>query len=279
MVKIGVLVGSLSKRAFSLKLAQYITYKEKNLEMLQLDYSSLPLYDPDIDLTNAPVEWVAFRRAVSKVSGLLIVMPEYNLSIPGGLKNALDVISVPKPDLPAQGKPVLVITDSSGSRGGMLANAHLHQVLQNLGAKVLPSYVTVGNVNSILKENRITDDFVDQAIEDQFNQFKSVIFKNIRDQNSKILVTENYLYAKTHLGLLENNKEVGWADLTLLENGSFQIDHVVVKPEDRGKGVAQRVMLLLLSIMESSGLKVVPKCPFARDFIKQHFEYEELAIR
>lgn len=95
MVKVGVLVGSLSRQAYSLRLAQYLATRLPEVEMLQLDYSELPFYNPDLERTTPPMEWTAFREAVRQVDGFLIVMPEYNLSIPAALKNALDVISVP----------------------------------------------------------------------------------------------------------------------------------------------------------------------------------------
>ena len=66
MVKVGVLVGSLSRQAYSLRLAQYLATRLPEVEMLQLDYSELPFYNPDLERTEPPMEWTAFREAVRR---------------------------------------------------------------------------------------------------------------------------------------------------------------------------------------------------------------------
>lgn len=275
MVKVGVLVGSLSRQAYSLRLAQYLATRLPEVEMLQLDYSELPFYNPDLERTEPLMEWTAFREAVRQVDGFLIVMPEYNLSIPAALKNALDVISVPAPALPVQGKPALAITDSSGSRGGMLANVHLHQVLQALGFAVLPAYVTIGKVSEVFMGDELTDEFEVRLLDEQLQKFKTALTQFTRSQAKQMAFQESFSLTKERLTLLEDRKPLGYADFRRT-TGHLEINHVIVQPDQRGKGVARRIMVLLLAIAEETSLTVIPHCSYAQAFIDHHFEYQPL---
>lgn len=114
MANIGVLVGSLSKYSYSQKLANYLIGQSSKANFIQINYDILPLYNPDLE-KEPPLEWQVFREVVDKMDALLFVIQEYNFSIPGGLKNAIDILSVPSPQPHIYHKPALVITDSSGA--------------------------------------------------------------------------------------------------------------------------------------------------------------------
>ena len=274
-MRVGILVGSLSQQAYTLKIAQYLAQQSTQMQYFNLDYSQLPLYNPDLDLTARPVAWTAWRKVVAALDGLIIVMPEYNLSIPGGLKNALDILSVPMPNLPAQGKPVLVISASSGSRGGMLANAHLHQVLENMGLVVLPGYVTIGNVMEIFDENQLVDTYTKQVLATQLASLQSQIYERQMLQAQTQAFQEQFALSEHRLTLLEQGRAIAYADLRHL-TGGLAIDHLVVQPDRRGKGVAQRVMHLLMAIARNAGYQVHPYCSYAQAFLAQHLEYQTL---
>ena len=79
MARVGVLIGSLSKDSYSRKVADYFTALPTSLEFVELNYSILPFYNPDLE-KKPPIEWQAFRKATDSVDALLIVTQEYNYS-------------------------------------------------------------------------------------------------------------------------------------------------------------------------------------------------------
>ena len=129
--RIAVFVGSLRKESFNRKMAKVLTTLAPQSLMLEIvEIGGLPLYDQDYDdRGNPPPAWIAFRERVRTFDGLLFVTPEYNRSIPGALKNALDVGSRPYGQSVWGGKPGAVISVSPGVIGGFGANHHLRQSL------------------------------------------------------------------------------------------------------------------------------------------------------
>src|SRR5690606_26517947 len=89
----------------------------------------LPLYDEDLDGEAAPAAWRRFREEVRQADAVLFVTPEYNRSVPGLLKNAIDVASRPYGQAAWTGKPAAVMSTSMGALGGFGANHHLRQML------------------------------------------------------------------------------------------------------------------------------------------------------
>jgi chromate reductase, NAD(P)H dehydrogenase (quinone) len=128
-IKIAVLVGSLRKESYNLRLARaLVKLAPPELEFNFVDISCLPLYNPDIEVP--PLEPVTqFRLAVADADGLLFVTPEYNRSIPGVLKNALDTGSRPWGHSIWTGKPAGIIGISTGMLGTSAAQQHLRNVL------------------------------------------------------------------------------------------------------------------------------------------------------
>jgi chromate reductase len=126
---IAVLVGSLRKDSLNRKAAFALAeLAPASIRLEQVDIGRLPLYNQDLDEA-PPAEWTAFRERVKKADGVLFVSPEYNRSLPGGLKNAIDVGSRPYGHSAWQGKPGGVMTVSPGAIGGFGANHHLRQML------------------------------------------------------------------------------------------------------------------------------------------------------
>ena len=105
--------------------------------------ATLPAYDEDLEAT-PPSAVKRFLEQVDRADALLIATPEYNHSVPGALKNALDWASRPFPDNGLKGKPVLVVGASTGLFGAVWAQADTRKVLNALAAHVLEDELPVG---------------------------------------------------------------------------------------------------------------------------------------
>jgi len=126
---IAVLVGSLRKQSFSRKLALNLAkLAPASLKLGILEIGNLPLYNQDDD-ASPPAASAAFKQAVKAASGVIFVTPEYNRSVPGVLKNAIDIASRPYGQSAWSGKPAAVVSCSPGNIGGYGANHHLRQSL------------------------------------------------------------------------------------------------------------------------------------------------------
>jgi chromate reductase len=127
--QIAVLVGSLRKGSFNRMMAHaLVKLAPENLSLKIIEISQLSLYNQDLD-DNPPSEWIEFRSRVRESDGVLFVTPEYNRSVPGVLKNAIDIGSRPYGQSAWDGKPGAVISVSPGAIGGFGANHHLRQSL------------------------------------------------------------------------------------------------------------------------------------------------------
>jgi chromate reductase len=114
--------------------------------------AGLPIFDEDLELT--PPESVAeFLDAIEEADGILIATPEYNASVPGGLKNALDWASRPFPDNVLRDKPSAVIGASTGLFGAVWSQAEVRKALNASGAHVLESELPVGLADSAFEDD------------------------------------------------------------------------------------------------------------------------------
>jgi chromate reductase len=126
---IAIVVGSLRKQSVNRKLAQaLIELAPAALRLEIVEIGQLPLYDQDLE-EQPPAAWVDFRESIRKRDGVLFVTPEYNRSVPGALKNAIDVGSRPYGKSAWDKKPAGVLSASPGPMGGFGANHHLRQSL------------------------------------------------------------------------------------------------------------------------------------------------------
>jgi chromate reductase len=134
---VAVLVGSLRKESFTRKMALALAgLAPRTLRLEIVEIRHLDLYDEDLE-QQPPASWVAFRDRVRRADAVLFATPEYNRSVPGGLKNALDVGSRPYGSSVWQGKPGAVMSVSPGAIGGFGANHHLRQSLVFLDVPVM----------------------------------------------------------------------------------------------------------------------------------------------
>jgi chromate reductase len=133
-----VLVGSLRKQSYHAALARSLqeVAPEGVTFSILASPGLLPHYNADLQAEGFPSEVVEMGHAIARSDGAIIVTPEYNYSVPGVLKNALDWLSR-LPDTPFAGKPVAIQTGSPGLLGGARAQYHLRQILVFLDAHVL----------------------------------------------------------------------------------------------------------------------------------------------
>src|SRR5262249_31058715 len=127
--KVGYFVGSLATASINRKLAKsLVRLAPPELEMQEIPFRDLPLYSYDYD-ADFPKVAVDFKAAIAAVDAVLFVTPEYNRSIPGGLKNAIDWASRPWGQNSFSRVPVAVIGTSPGSIGTAIAQQQLKSVL------------------------------------------------------------------------------------------------------------------------------------------------------
>jgi chromate reductase, NAD(P)H dehydrogenase (quinone) len=134
---VAVLVGSLRRQSLNRKMAQVLAeLAPEALKLSIVEIGDLPLYDADAD-ADPPGPWKTFRAAMRAADAVLFVTPEYNRSVPGVLKNAIDVGSRPHGESVFAGKPGAVISVSPGAIGGFGANHHLRQSMVFLDVPML----------------------------------------------------------------------------------------------------------------------------------------------
>jgi chromate reductase len=135
--KVAVLVGSLRKESFNRKTARaLIAVAPQSLELGIVEIGAPPLYNEDLE-KDAAEAWREFRDAIRMLDALLFVTPGYNRSVPGVLKNAIDVGSRPYGKSVFDGKPGAVVSVSPGAIGGFGANHHLRQSMVFLNVPML----------------------------------------------------------------------------------------------------------------------------------------------
>ncbi len=129
-LNVALLVGSLRKESWTRKVgAAVIELAPPSLHIEPIEIGDLPLYNGDLETDKPPRPWVDFRDRMRRLDGVLFATPEYNRSVPGCLKNAIDVGSRPHGKSVFAGKPAAVVSVTTGSLGAFGANHHLRQSL------------------------------------------------------------------------------------------------------------------------------------------------------
>lgn len=149
---IAVIVGSLRKDSVSRKLAKAFAAVTPNLKFDIVEIGDLPHFDQDLE-SDPPAQWVRFREQIAAADAVLFITPEYNRSVPGVLKNAIDVGSRPYGSSVWNGKPGAVISQSPGAIAGFGANHHLRQSLVFLNVPLLSQEAYIGNSFSLFDES------------------------------------------------------------------------------------------------------------------------------
>jgi chromate reductase, NAD(P)H dehydrogenase (quinone) len=137
MTQIAVFVGSLRADSLNKKLANNLeTLAPAGTEFVYVDISTLPLFSQETE-TDFPASATAMKDIVEAADGVLFATPEYNRSIPGVLKNAIDWASRPWGSNSFNGKPAGIVGASVGPLGTAPAQAHLKDILVYLGTKLM----------------------------------------------------------------------------------------------------------------------------------------------
>jgi len=158
--KIAVLVGSLRKESFTRKLAKSLMLAAPPTLALEIvDIGQLPMYNEDLETDAPPPAWTAFRDRLRDVDGVLFCTPEYNRSLPGALKNAIDVGSRPYGKAIWTGKPAAVVSCSPGALGGFGANHAVRQTLVflNMPCMQMPE-AYIGGIGNKFDGDQLNDE-------------------------------------------------------------------------------------------------------------------------
>ena len=150
---VAVIVGSLRKDSFNRKMAKaMIAMAPAALKLEIVEIGQLPLYNQDFD-PNPPKEVTDFKQRIARCDAVLFVTPEYNRSVPGVLKNAIDCGSRPYGKSAWNGKPGAVMSVSPGAIGGFGANHALRQslVFLNVPAMQQPE-AYIGNASKLFDD-------------------------------------------------------------------------------------------------------------------------------
>ncbi len=138
----------------------------------------VPPYNQD---TNPPPTVHRLRHAIATADAVLIATPEYNASIPGQLKNALDWASRPFPDNAFRGRPVAVIGASTGLFGAVWAQAELRKVLSTIGADVVDAELAVGQAHEAFDDAGM---LVDHELHDRLAAITSLLIRSATETES-----------------------------------------------------------------------------------------------
>jgi len=166
---VAVIVGSLRKESFSLKLAKVLAkLAPASLKVDVVTLHDLTFYNQDFD-ANPPADWVAFRDRIKAADGVLFVTPEYNRGPSGVLKNAIDVGSRPYGQSVFNGKPTGIVSNAPGSLGGVSAAMQLKEILPGISGPILQQpeiYLT--HIGDAFDDN---GELVKDGLRDVLNQY------------------------------------------------------------------------------------------------------------
>jgi chromate reductase len=169
MTKVLAISGSLRSDSFNSKLLRNaVEFFSDDVEIEILDgLKEIPPYDEDDDGEGASEAVHALRAAFAGADAVFISTPEYNSSVPGHLKNALDWVSRPLATNPLRNKPTVVVGASTGAFGAVWAQAELRKVLGTMGARVAEVEVAVGHAaDKFDDEGRLADESVRAELAD-----------------------------------------------------------------------------------------------------------------
>jgi chromate reductase len=167
---VALIVGSLRKDSFTRKVGNaLIELAPKSLHIESIEIGRLALYNQDLETDAPPREWIEFRDRVRPMDAVLFATPEYNRSIPGVLKNSIDVGSRPYGKSVWEHKPCAIISVSPGQVGGFGANHHLRQSCVFLDMPVMQQpEAYISHADKIFDESgKLVDrtrDFLDKFI-------------------------------------------------------------------------------------------------------------------
>jgi chromate reductase len=174
------IAGSLRKESFSLKIANALAkLAPDTLKLEVITPAGISFFNQDLEGA-PPADWLAFRDKLQKSNGVLFVTPEYNRSIPGVLKNAIDVASRPYGKSSLLGKPVGIVSNSPGPLGGVSAAKHLQNILPGISGPLLqqPEIYLNGVGDAFDANGNLTKDSLKTVLQQYLDAFAAHVAKN-----------------------------------------------------------------------------------------------------
>ena len=175
--KVGYFVGSLSTRSINRLLSKaLVRLAPESLDMTEIPFKDLPLYNHDYDANYPPVA-AGFKNAIAGVDAVLFVTPEYNRSIPGALKNAIDWASRPYGRNAFTRKPSAVIGTSPGKIGTAVGQQHLRSIMAFCNSPLMNSveaYIQF-EPGLIDEEGEVTNETTEKFLRDYMAEFHAFI--------------------------------------------------------------------------------------------------------
>src|SRR3954454_16664668 len=179
---IAVIVCRLRKESFTLKVAKALAkLAPDSLKLNVITLHDISFFNQDLE-GNPPADWLAFREKLHHSSGVLFITPEYNRSIPGVLKNAIDVGSRPYGKSSFLGKPVGIVSNSPGPLGGVTAAKHLQNILPGIAGPIMgqPEIYLNGVCDAFDDKGQLTKESLQKVFQQYIDAFAAFIEKQNR---------------------------------------------------------------------------------------------------
>jgi chromate reductase len=175
-----VIAGSLRKESFTLKIANALAkLAPATLKLEVITPHGISFFNQDLEAA-PPADWLAFREKLQKSDGVLFVTPEYNRSIPGVLKNMIDVGSRPYGKSSFLGKPIGIVSNSPGPLGGVSAAKHLQQILPGIAGSIMgqPEIYLNGVGDAFDDKGQLTKEALQKVLQQYIDAFAAFVVKH-----------------------------------------------------------------------------------------------------
>src|ERR1700754_193251 len=171
------IAGSLRKESFSLKIANALAkLAPASLKLDVITPHGISFFNQDLEAA-PPADWLAFRETLQNSDAVLFVTPEYNRSIPGVLKNAIDVGSRPYGKSSFNGRPAGIISNSPGPLGGVCAAMNLKQILPGYTGPIMqqPETYLVGVGDAFDDKGNLTKEALEKVLKQYLDAFAALV--------------------------------------------------------------------------------------------------------
>ena len=174
------IAGSLRKESFTLKIAHALArLAPSSLKLEVITLHGISFFNQDLEGA-PPADWVSFREKLQQSNGILFETPEYNRSIPGVLKNAIDVGSRPYGKSSFNGKPVGIVSNSPGPLGGVSAAKHLQNILPGISGAIMqqPEIYLNGVGDAFDDRGQLTKEPLQKVLQQYIDAFAAHVEKH-----------------------------------------------------------------------------------------------------
>jgi chromate reductase, NAD(P)H dehydrogenase (quinone) len=178
-IKVLAFAGSLRKGSYNKALVRAaVEVAPENVEIEVFDLEGIPPFNQEFE-ANPTQRVKEFKNKIRNADALLIATPEYNYSVPGVLKNAIDCASRPKADTPLEGKPVAIMSASTGRFGGARAQYHLRQsfIFLNMQPVNRPEVMLSDAPHNIDADGKVTNEQIRQLIRQLLEALAALTFR------------------------------------------------------------------------------------------------------